>query len=88
MRTTLTLDQDLAQELQERARRLRVPFKQVVNDAIRRGVSGSADTSELEPFRVEAQECRLRSGFDDRRFNQLADELEVDAAAQELAGNR
>ena len=88
MRTTLTLDDDLAQELQERSHRLRVPFKKVVNDAIRRGIHGSITARKSEPFRVEPHDCRLRPGFDDRRFNQLADELEVEAAVHRLATGR
>lgn len=84
----MTLDEDLAHELQERAHRLRVPFKKVVNDAIRRGIHGSVTASEAQPFRVEAHDCRLRPGFDDRRFNQLADELEVEAVVHKLADGR
>lgn len=88
MRTTLTLDEDLARELQERAHRQRVPFKQVVNEAIRRGLQGSAGPKEQKPFRVEPRNCRLHAGFDARRFNQLADELEVEAAIEKLAKGR
>ena len=39
MRTTLTIDDDIADALRERARLLDLPFKQVVNDALRRGMS-------------------------------------------------
>ena len=39
MRTTLTLDDDIADSLKEQARLLGKPFKQVVNDALRRGMS-------------------------------------------------
>jgi len=38
MRTTLTLDPDVARMLTDEAHRLRKPFKQVVNDALRRGL--------------------------------------------------
>ena len=39
MRTTLTLDDDIADFLREQARLLGRPFKQVVNDVLRRGMS-------------------------------------------------
>lgn len=39
MRTTLTLDADLVAVLQERARRTGATWKEVVNDAIRRGLA-------------------------------------------------
>ena len=88
MRTTLTLDDDLTNELREQAQRLRVPFEKFVNDTIRRGIHASATTSETRPFLVEAHDCRLRPGFDGRRFNQLADNLEIEVVARKLAVDR
>lgn len=40
MRTTLTIDDQLLAELKERAHREGVPLKQVVNQALRRGLQG------------------------------------------------
>jgi hypothetical protein len=40
MRTTLTLDDDVAARLAEQQRR-RVPFKQVVNETLRAGLDGT-----------------------------------------------
>ena len=42
MRTTLTLDDDLAMMLKREAEASRRPFRDVVNDAIRRGLVKSA----------------------------------------------
>lgn len=42
MRTTLTLDDDLAMALQENARATGRPFKTVVNEALRRGLGPAA----------------------------------------------
>ncbi len=39
MRTTLTLDDDLAARLETLSQRRGVPFKQVVNEAIRKGLA-------------------------------------------------
>jgi hypothetical protein len=39
MRTTLTLDKDVAARLEQAARKRRLPFKTVVNDALRAGLS-------------------------------------------------
>ena len=39
MRTTLTLDDDVANYLKEQSLLLNKPFKQVVNDTLRRGMS-------------------------------------------------
>ena len=38
MRTTLTIDDDLANSLKEQARQNNLPFKQVVNETLRRGL--------------------------------------------------
>lgn len=88
MRTTVTLDEDLAVQLQELAHRTRKPFKAVLNEAIRKGLGGWTTAAVARPFRVRARDCGLRPGLDDRRFNQLADELEVEAAAPKLAGGQ
>ena len=39
MRTTLTLDPDVARRIEDEVHRLRKPFKQVVNDALRRALA-------------------------------------------------
>lgn len=49
MRTTLTLDPDVEVLLQRAMREHRVPFKRVVNDALRRGLHGAA-MAQPEPF--------------------------------------
>lgn len=78
MRTTLTLDDDIADALKDRARHLDQPFKQVVNEVLRRGL-GPAAAEPREPYRVRPLNFGLRPGVDPLRLNQLADELEVEA---------
>ena len=39
MRTTLTLDKDVAARLEQTAKRRRLPFKTLVNEALRAGLS-------------------------------------------------
>lgn len=79
MRTTLTLDPDVAQLLSKEAARRGVTFKQVVNDAIRRGLSPTASTRGTRRYRVRPHKTALRPGIDAAGFNRLADELEDDA---------
>ncbi|MGH9630299.1 MAG: type II toxin-antitoxin system antitoxin VapB33 [Bryobacteraceae bacterium] len=88
MRTTITLDDDLAGQLQELSHRLRRPFKAVVNESIRKGLSGLEKLEDAPPFRVQAHRGELRPGIDDRRFNQMADELEIESAAGKLSRGR
>ncbi len=51
MRTTLTLDDDVANYLKEQSLLLNKPFKQVVNDTLRRGMSPTGPT-ERPKFKV------------------------------------
>jgi len=76
MRTTLTLDPDVARLVDEAVRREHRPFKHVVNDALRRGLVPQSSARTAKPFRVKAHRARLRPGLDPLGFNRLSDELE------------
>ena len=52
MRTTLTLDEDVAAKLKAAARRSGRPFREVVNDALRRGLLASDARPRRQPFRI------------------------------------
>jgi predicted transcriptional regulator len=79
MRTTLTLDDDLARKLKELARSTDRKFKEVVNDAIRKGLSlGEPPATEQERFVVRAEACGFRAGVDPTKLNQLYDDLEME----------
>lgn len=77
MRTTLTLDEDIARLVDDAVHREHRPMKQVVNDALRRALSTPA--SRQEPYHLTPHESAVRPGFDLAGFNRLADELEDDA---------
>jgi hypothetical protein len=80
MRTTLTLDPDVARLLEDAAHRERRPMKQVVNEALRRALT--AQSPRREPFRVGVHKSGLRPGLDLTGFNRLADELEDEAIVE------
>ena len=77
MRTTLTIEDDLARALRERARLLGLPFKQVVNDALRRGISPVV-REDPAPYRVVPHHSGFAPGVDPLKLNQLSDQLEVE----------
>ncbi len=85
MRTTLTLEDDLARKLKELARSTDRRFKEVVNDAIRKGLSlGEPPPADQERFVVRAKACGFRTGVDPTKLNQLYDDLEM----EDLRGDR
>jgi hypothetical protein len=79
MRTTLTLDDDLAKRLKELARQGRRSFKEVTNEVIRRGLSAGVPQVEGErPFQVEPKACGFKPGVDPLKLNQIYDDLEIE----------
>lgn len=86
MRTTLTLDDDVAYRLRELNRLSGGSFKQLVNETLRAGLqAGQAPTVPLPPFRVTPKAGGFRTGVDVRRLNQLSDELENEQLLDELS---
>ncbi len=84
MRTTLTLEPDVVRLLEEEVHRARKPFKAVVNEALRRGLSRGGPRK-VQRYRVSPHAARLRPGLDRAAFNSLADELEDAALMSKLA---
>ncbi|CAB4886587.1 MAG: DUF2191 domain-containing protein [Actinobacteria bacterium] len=87
MRTTLTLDDDLAMVLQDRARMTGRPFKEVVNACLRRGLAAESEPPR-EPMTVRAFDAGLRDGIDLTKALDLVAEMDDErfiAVTQELA---
>jgi len=79
MRTTLTLDEDLAKRLKELARQGGRSFKEVTNEVIRRGLSaGEAQVESVQRFCVESKACGFKAGVDPHKLNQIYDDLEIE----------
>ena len=87
MRTTLTLDPDVVRMIEEEVHRVRQPLKQVINDALRRGLTSGARPP-ARRYRVRAHVARLLPGIDRGRLNALADDLEDAAALRGRAKRR
>ena len=76
MRTTLNIDDDLAASLREEARLQNVPLKQVVNDALRRGLSQTAN-GDRPPFRVRPISTGLRPDSDPKYYKRILEEEDI-----------
>jgi hypothetical protein len=88
MRTTLTLDDDLAGLLKRRARELGVPFKEAVNRTIRAGLGAMAATRRGATPRTIPHSFGFRPGVDLDKLGQLADELEAEGFAASMKKTR
>lgn len=78
MRTTLTLDPDVALKLKRTIARRKVTMKQAVNDALRAGLANT-DKPPVVKFKVKPIHTGgFQPGIDPNRLNQLVDELEVE----------
>jgi hypothetical protein len=77
VRTTITLDPDVARQLESEMRRTGKGLKAAVNDALRRAFASPARGAHLPKFVVKPHAFGLRPGIDPDRLNQLVDELEV-----------
>ena len=84
----MTLDPDVARLLEEEVHRVRRPFKQVVNDAIRRGLSPGLAAVPPGPYRTVVHKAELRPGLDPAALNQWADELEEEAVIAKIGKRR
>ena len=85
MRTTLTLDDDVADALREQALLLNIPFKQVVNDTLRRGMSPGTKGVPLPEYRVVPNHSALAPGIDPLKLNQINDQLDAEAFVEPSA---
>ena len=88
MRTTLTIDDQLLENLKGAALRAGKPLKQVVNEALRLGLE-NLDKPAARPYRIEPVSMGPpRADIDLDKALQLADALENDAIGQKLAQRR
>lgn len=83
VRTTLTLDDDVADFLRAQSRLQEKPFKQIVNEVLRRGMAPGSPGPDRPPFRITPNHSRLVPGVDPLRLNELNDQLEAEDFAAE-----
>lgn len=86
MKTTLTLDDDVADFLKERSRLQDKPFERVVNETLRRGLEMSAPPkpaacgkdAKPKPFKVVPFSSGFKPGVDPNNPKRFLDELDVE----------
>jgi predicted transcriptional regulator len=81
MQTTLTLDDELAEELEEVAHRAGKPFTDVVNETLRKGLHPAGGALSPKPYRLETVALGVR---DIDKARHIADALEDEEILRKL----
>jgi hypothetical protein len=68
--------------------RVRKSLKQVVNDALRRGLTSAGAARAVKRYRVRPHQARLRPGIDRGRLNALADEQDDAGILRAVRGRK
>lgn len=71
MRTTLTLDPDVAAKARKGAAKLHRPFKDVINAALRVGLDEILSPPAARPYRTQPRAMGLRRGFSYDNISEL-----------------
>jgi hypothetical protein len=86
MRTTLTLEEDVAEKLERAARLSGKGIKATVNEALRIGLGMTNKPIEPPRFQIRAFVKALQPGNDPDKMNQLLDQLEAEDMARKHQG--
>jgi len=85
MRTTLTIDDKLAEALKEAAYRSKKSFKEVINETLRLGLAAEQSPRNAKPYKVKPVSLGgLIPGIDLDKALQLADAIEDEEIGRKL----
>ena len=80
MRTTLTLDDDVAAKLRTESRRAGRPFREIVNETLRRGLATRRITGQRSAFNITARDLGdLKPGLSLDNVAELIEQVEGSA---------
>jgi len=83
MRTTVTIDPDVAALLKAAMKRAGVSFKEALNDALRRGLASNSGAGR-KPVRLPGIPMQMRPGINLDKALRLASELEDEELERRL----
>ena len=85
MRTTLTIEPDVAQEIRQRMAEKKLPLKRVVNDALRLGLSKTSKKERTTHFVVKPWPLGLKPGIDYDKLGQYLDQLDTEEFIRKMS---
>ena len=80
MRTTFSLDDDVLDRARLIAAKLRKPFRFVINEALRTGLTGFEDGASQRRYGTEPHPMGLRQGYDLDNIQELIAQIEGESA--------
>jgi len=75
-RTTVTLDDDVAAKLDAEARRLGTPFRDVLNEALRRGLNPPQKARTQKKFRIRGPFAQSRQSISFDNIQEVLDQID------------
>ncbi len=84
MRTTVTIEDDLAAQLEQLRKREGLSYKAAINQVLRTGLQAKSAPPKPQPYKTPTMNLGLKPGIDMTRLNSLVDELEVDEFIENL----
>lgn len=78
MRTTLSIDDDIASSIENLKERENASLREIINQLLRAGLKAMETKQSCQPYKSPIFHSELKPGIDPNRMNQLADELEVE----------
>lgn len=77
MRTTLTIEDDIAIRLTELQKSKGITFKDAVNLLLRKGLSAEEKPAKLKPFKIKARSLgKVREGFNLDKTSEVLEKLD------------
>ncbi len=83
MRTTVTIEDDLAAQLEQLRKREGLSYRAALNQVLRIGLQAKSAPPKPKLYKTPTMNLGLKPGIDLTRLNSLVDELEVDEFIEE-----
>jgi len=80
MRTTLTIDSDVLERARAISSKLRTPFKQVINEALRAGLDQVEKPGERRPYKTKPHAMGIKAGMNIDNIQELLAQVEGEDA--------
>ncbi|MDL1975939.1 MAG: DUF2191 domain-containing protein [Deltaproteobacteria bacterium] len=80
MRTTLSIDDDVMERTRAVASKLRIPFKTIINEALRAGLDQVEQPAKQRRYKTEPHAMGLRPGRNLNNIQELLAQIEGEAS--------